>query len=114
MIFAKINPVLSIVTQDSLFNPTTNFITGSYMTAIANQYVLGANSVDFRVSFGNCEFDNDNVISFRPIHQENINLSGEDLESWGTDDSVVLDIIASMKGIAVEEIVSGNADNFGF
>jgi hypothetical protein len=113
MIFAKINPVLSIVTQDSLFNPTTNFITGSYMTAIANQYPLGANEVDFRVSFGNCEFDNDNIISFKPIHQENIKLSGEDLENWGTDDSIVLEIIASNKGIEIVDVVSGNI-NDGF
>ena len=112
MIFAKIDPVLSMVTQDSLFNPTTTFITGSYMNAVANQYQLGAESVNFRISFGECEINNDTVISFKPIHQETIQLSGEELESWGTDDSTVLDIIAEQKGISVVEIVHGNINNF--
>ena len=49
MIFGKISPVLSIATQDSLFNPSPEFITGSYMTAVANQYALGTNQVNFRV-----------------------------------------------------------------
>lgn len=114
MIFGKINPVLSMVTQDSLFNPTTTFITGSYMTAIASPYPLGANQVNFRVSFGECEFSEGEVVEFKSIHQENVQLSDLDLESWGTDDSVVLGIIADKKGISVTEVVSGSVEGIGF
>ena len=114
MIFGKINPVLSMVTQDSLFNPTTTFITGSYMTAIASPYPLGANEVNFRVSFGECEFSEGEVVAFKSIHQENIQLSDLDLENWGTDDSIVLGIIAGKKGIDVTEIASGSVNGIGF
>jgi hypothetical protein len=114
MIFGKIDPVLSMVTQNSLFNPTTEFITGSYGTAMATPYPLGAHKVNFRVSYGNCEFVDGQVSKFNIIHQDSITLSGEDIETWGTDDSVILDIIAEQQGTEVVEIVSGSMDNLGF
>ncbi len=76
MIFGKISPVLSIATQDSLFNPSPEFITGSYITAVANNYALGANQVNFRVSYGNCEFESGSVVKFNVVHQDNVVLSG--------------------------------------
>jgi len=112
MIFAQIDPVLSMVKQDTLFNPTPEFVTGSYMTAVANQYALGANQVNFRVAYGNCEFDeNGDVTNFQAIHMDNIILSGEDIESWGTDDSIILDIIAEKQGTEVVNVVSGSYNN---
>jgi hypothetical protein len=110
MIFGKIEPVLSMVSQDSLFNPTATYITGSYVTAMATPYPLGANKVQFRVSYGNCEFKDGEVVDFKIIHQEGIELSGEDIEAWGTDDAVILDIITAKQGTSVIEIVSGSKD----
>jgi len=114
MIFGKINPVLSMVTQDSLFNPTAEFITGSYITAMATPYPLGANQVNFRVSYGNCEFKDGEVVNFKAIHQDSVTLSGEDIESWGTDDAVILDIITEKQGTEIVEVVSGSVDGFRF
>lgn len=114
MIFGKINPVLSLATQDTLFNPAPEFITGSYITAVANQYALGANQVNFRVSYGNCKFESGSVVGFDVVHSDNVILSGSAIETWGTDDSVILEAIATQQGTTVVEIVSGSANGIGF
>jgi hypothetical protein len=112
MIFGQINPVLSIATQDALFNPSPEFITGSYIMAVANQYPLGANQVNFRVSYGNCTIEDGVVTNFDTIHSDNVILSGSSIETWGTDDSVILELIATQQGTSVVEIVSGSINNF--
>lgn len=115
MIFGKINPVISIATQDGLFNPSPEFITGSYMTAVANQYPLGANQVNFRVSYGQCDFDESGAVtSFKTVYADNITLSGAAIETWGTDDSVILEAIATQQGTSVVSIVSGSANGMFF
>lgn len=114
MIFGQINPVLSIATQDTLFNPAPEFITGSYMTAVANQYPLGANQVNFRVSYGNCVFESGSVVKFNVVHSDNVVLSGSTITTWGEDDSVILDALADEQGTTVVAIVSGSADGMGF
>ena len=112
-IFAKIDPVVSLVQQDSIFNPNPIYVTGSYMTAFAERYALGANKANFRVSYGECKFDeSNNVTEFKAIHSENITLSEQDIESWGQDDSVILYIIASKNNTSVTSIVSGSTNMF--
>jgi hypothetical protein len=114
MIFGQINPVLSMATQDTLFNPSPEFITGSYMTAVANNYPLGANQVNFRVSYGNCEFESGSVVKFNVIHQDNVILSGSTITTWGENDAVILDAIAAEQGTTVVAVVSGSAGSNGF
>jgi len=114
MIFGQINPVLSLATQDTLFNPSPEFVTGSYMTAVANNYPLGANQVNFRVSYGNCEFESGSVVKFNVVHQDNVILSGSTITTWGEDDSVILDAIATEQGTTVVAVVSGSAGSLGF
>jgi hypothetical protein len=114
MIFGKINPVISIANQTTLFNPTSSFTTGSYMTAVANQYPLGANQVNFRVSYGNCTFESGSVVGFQTIYSDNVVLSGETISTWGEDDSVILDAIAEAQGTQIVEVVSGSVDGMFF
>jgi len=114
MIFGKINPVISIAQQSTLFNPTPSFVTGSYITAVANQYALGANQVNFRVFYGNCTFESGSVVSFQTVYADNVVLSGSAIESWGTDDSVILDAIAEAQGTEVISVVSGSIDGMFF
>jgi hypothetical protein len=97
-----------------LFNPSPEFITGSYITAVANNYALGANQVNFRVSYGNCEFESGSVVKFNVVHQDNVVLSGSTITTWGEDDSVILDAIADEQGTSVITIVSGSANGMGF
>lgn len=115
MIFGKIDPVISIAKQETLFNPTPEFITGSYMTAVANQYPLGANQVNFRVSYGNCTFAEDgSVTEFKTVYADNVILSGSTITTWGEDDSVILDAIAEAQGTNVVEVVSGSVNGMFF
>ena len=114
MIFGQIDPVISIATQDGLFNPSPDFITGSYITAVANQYPLGANQVNFRVSYGNCTFESGSVVAFQTIYADNVVLSGSTISSWGEDDSVILDAIAAAQGTTVVAVVSGSVNGMFF
>jgi hypothetical protein len=114
MIFGQINPVLSLATQDTLFNPSPEFVTGSYMTAVANQYPLGANQVNFRVSYGNCTFESGSLVKFDVVHSDNVILSGSTIATWGEDDSVILEAIAAEQGTTVVAVVSGSADTLRF
>lgn len=112
MIFGKINPVASVVSQQSdPFTPTT--VTGSYMTGIARPYYLGTNTVNFQVAYGNCVFDESgSVIGFDTIFNGNVQLSGSTITDWGSDDSTILNALATQQGTTVVEIVSGSAFNF--
>jgi hypothetical protein len=114
MIFAQINPPLSIIRQDTLFNPTPEYITGSYLTAIANQYILGANKVNFRITYGECIFDGDTIVEFKNIHSDNVELLEEDIEDWGTDDSVILNKIAEKQGTVVTTIITSSFNSVSF
>lgn len=112
MIFAKISPELKMVQQSGLFNPEVNYITGSYMTAMATPYPLGATKVNFRVHFGEFETnENNEKTRFKTVHSESIELSSEELASWGTDDTVVLNLIAAKKGTTVVETIESDVDN---
>lgn len=111
MIFGQINPVVSIAAQDGIFNPSPEFITGSYITAVANQYILGANQVNFRVLYGNCTFDSGSVVDFKSVYATNAILSGSAIETWGTDDSVILQAIAQQQGTSIVQVVSGSIQN---
>lgn len=114
MIFAQINPPLSIIRQDTLFNPTPEYITGSYLTAIANQYILGANKVNFRITYGECIFDGDAIVEFKNIHSDNVELLEEDIQDWGTDDSVILNKIAEKQGTFVTTIITSSFNSVSF
>ena len=114
MIFGKISPVLSLATQDTLFHPSPEFVTCSYMTAVANNYALGANQVNFRVSYGNCEFESGSVVKFNAVHQDNVILSGSTITTWGENDAVILDAIAAEQGTTVTEVVSGSYSSYNF
>jgi hypothetical protein len=84
------------------------------MTAVANQYPLGANQVNFRVSYGECTFESGSVVGFKTVHSDNVILSGSTIATWGEDDSVILDAIAAAQGTTVVSVVSGSANMMGF
>ena len=111
MIFGQINPVISLAQQTDLFDQTTSYITGSYITAVANQYALGANSVNFRVMYGNCTFVSGSVTKFETVYATNVVLTGSAITTWGEDDSVILDAIATEQGTEVVAVVSGSTNN---
>lgn len=111
MIFGKIDPVATVYQQSSPFETAT--VTGSYITAVARPYVLGANIVNFQVIYGNATFgENGEVIDFQQVYSDNTVLSGSVISTWGENDSVILDAIATEQGTTVIEIVSGSNRTF--
>jgi hypothetical protein len=81
------------------------------MTAVANQYPLGTNQVNFRVMYGNCTFESGSVVSFQTVYATNLVLSGSTITTWGEDDSVILEAIATAQGTEVIAVVSGSTNN---
>ena len=114
MIIAKINPVLSIATQNSLFSQEPQFITGSHLVAKADNYNLGDEQVRFQITYGECIFSSGSLVDFKQIHSDSVVLDGDTITNWGTDDSVILTAIAEQQGTSVVETFTGNLDRFGF
>jgi hypothetical protein len=91
MIFAKITPEAIKPIHSNPF--TINQVTGSYMMATATPYNLGASLVNFSISYGNIEFNEfGSPISFTSILESSIDLAGTELDGWGTDDTVILNV----------------------
>ena len=110
MIYAKINPVATKVERIAPFSSTT--ITADTITAIARPYILGSDKTRFEVKYGNVTLDENNiVIKFNNILSSESILTSEQLSTWGSDDSVVLNIIATSLGTSVTEILSGATRN---
>lgn len=116
MLLAKISPAAKQIVQTTPFE--TSEVSAEYMSAIARPYTLGASKVNFEVVFGNL------VESPKPGTEEvsqnfvrvttsQVTLEGEELASWGTDDSVILSAIAAKLGTSVvSTVVVGT--QFGF
>ena len=113
-IFGQISPIITLVEQSNIFNPTPSYKTANYMTAVANNYLLGANEANFRVMYGNCAFnEKGDVVEFQTVHSDSTSLTGDDISTWGEDDTVVLEAIAKKQGTTVTKIVSGFTENMG-
>ena len=106
MIFGQISPVASINVQSTPF--TGSIVTGSYMTALARPYALGANQVNFQVIYGNCIFESGSVVGFQQVFSDNVTLSGSAITTWGEDDTVILNDLAAQQGTSVVAVVSGS------
>lgn len=111
MLYAKITPAAEKISQVTPFSAVTQ--TADYMSALARPYGLGSNSVNFEVLFGNITLDENNQpVKFQNVVSSNLTLSGDQLQSWGTDDSVVLQQIASILGVTIQSYVTLSNDRF--
>lgn len=111
MIYAKINPVATIVKQINPFSATT--ITADTMTAIARPYILGADKTRFEVRYGNVTLNESNVVTkFNDVLNSECTLTSQQLSGWGADDTIVLSKIAETLNVTVTEFLSGNTRNF--
>ena len=109
MIFATINPVASKIEQANPFSATT--ITADTITALARPYRLGADTVRFEVQFGTVTVENNVVTSFNHVMSLESILTESQLSGWGTDDSIVLQAIATNLGANVVGILTGTTNN---
>jgi len=106
MLYAKINPAATRVEQNSPFGaPKTT--TADYMTAIARPYTLGATRTRFEIQYGSVTLDNNGYVkNFGQVMNGEAVLTADQLSTWGTDDSIVLHLIAEAVGTTVESVVS--------
>lgn len=107
MLLAKINPAAEKITEVSPFSSTT--ITLDYMTAIARPYVAGAAQTNFVIEFGTITEEDGVVTSFQSKSQTNVVLTSEELSSWGTNDEVLLSIVATNLGVAIQSYKTYNS-----
>ena len=112
MIVAKISPAATKVIQTSPFTQET--LTGEYMVVNVAKYVIGSivgsfnDDNIFEIKFGNIKYEkNPDGTDGRPmmdtIISQRLKLQTPHVENWGTDDSVVIDIIAQHLGITIVE-----------
>lgn len=99
MLYAKISPVATFTQQTSPFTAPDSTI-AEYITAIARPYQVGAPSTRFEIQYGNIVSNEQaNVVEvFTTLSNSNVELTAEELASWGTDDTVLLSIIATKIG----------------
>lgn len=76
------------------------------MCATTQKYVLGADSARFNVIFGELLADN----TFKPLNRNMNDVSGATIDSWGTDDTIVLEKLAELNGTSVTETLDVNID----
>jgi hypothetical protein len=111
MLYAKITPAAEKIEQVTPFSSVTQ--TADYMSALARPYGLGSESVNFEILFGNITFDENNQpVRFQNVLSSNLRLTEQQLQNWGTDDSVVLQQIASILGVTIESYVTVDNERF--
>jgi hypothetical protein len=108
MLVCKISPSANIVSQMTPFEHSETI--AEYMTAVANQYIPDAESTTFSVLFGNLVSpvppDEPQPSPFTLLYNYSLTLTAEQLSSWGTDDSELLEIIAAQLGVEILEFIN--------
>jgi hypothetical protein len=105
MLYAKITPPAERIEQITPFSAATQ--SANYMSALARPYALGSDSVNFEVLFGNINFDENNQPTrFQNVLSSNLQLTGQQLQNWGTDDSFVLQQMALILGVTIDSYVN--------
>lgn len=110
MLLAKINPPAEKVIEVTPFSSTT--ISLDYMTAIARPYVAGATQTTFALEFGTITEVDGVATSFQSKTQSNLTLTSDELSTWGTNDEVLLSIIAGKLNVNVISYVTIERNNF--
>ena len=113
MLVAKISPAAKKIIQKTPFEQEV--LTGEYMIVQCNRYVIGSvvgtfnDENYFELKFGNIKYEqNPDGTDSKPmldtIVSQRLKLTTPEVESWGTDDSVVFDIIAQKLGVTIVEL----------
>ena len=115
MLVAKISPAAQKIIQKTPFEQEV--LTGEYMIIQCNKYVVGSlvgtfnDENYFELKFGNIKYEqNPDGTNGKPmldtIVSQRLKLTTPEVENWGTDDSVLFDIIAQKLGITIVELTT--------
>jgi hypothetical protein len=107
ILVAEINPAPKVVLNQNDLFAEPEIIECNYMIALARPYALGSAQTNFEVQFGvlntipvNGAPDAEKVEVFVSKKSHQVNLTKEELASWGENDEVCLTLIAQKLNIA--------------
>lgn len=100
MLLGKLATPATKVYQNGAFSSTT--ATAEYIVVSTRRFVIGEDIINFEIRFGNIVIENDEN-RFDIVLRENIEMTSAELSTWGTDDSVLLDLIATKLGTTITE-----------
>jgi hypothetical protein len=110
MLYGKINPTAKFAQQAGPFE-TPSSIEAGYIAVIANRYIAGASKTNFQIVFGNLVIEN-TISKFKEISSSSVELTSEELSTWGTDDKILLNLVADKIGTKCEEFGISNEQYF--
>lgn len=102
MLLGKLATPAVKVYQNGAFS-TTN-ATADYMLVSTQRFVIGEDKVTFELRFGNVITENEKE-RFDIVIREDVEMTSEELATWGTDDSVLLDLVAAKLGTTLTDKV---------
>jgi hypothetical protein len=103
MIIAKLNPGISVINQNSPFeSPVTT--TYNWMSAIVQRYIPGAANYSVKLVYGTVTMDEADALPmiFRNVGGSLVELTAEEISTWGTNDVVLLEILATKLNLTIE------------
>lgn len=100
MLLGKLATPATKVYQNGAFDSAV--ATAEYMVVSTERFVIGEDETSFELRFGNVITENEQE-RFDIILRESITIRSEALATWGTDDSVLLDLIAVRLGTTIVE-----------
>jgi len=103
MLLGKLETPAVKIYQNGAFSTTA--ASADYMVVSTQRFVIGEDKVNFEVRFGNIVTENDEN-RFDIVLRENVKMTSSELATWGTDDSVLLDLIAAKLGTTITEKIT--------
>lgn len=103
MLLGKLETPAVKVYQNGAFSTTA--ASADYMVVSTRNYIIGSDKSSFELRFGNIITENKEE-RFDILLRENIEMTSSDLATWGTDDSVLLDLIAAKLGTTITEKIT--------
>lgn len=100
MLLGKLASPAVKVYQNGAFSTTAT--NADYMIVSTQRFVIGEDKVSFELRFGNIIIENEKE-RFDVLIRENLQMTSDELATWGTDDSVLLDLIATKLGATLTE-----------
>lgn len=100
MLLGKLASPAVKVYQNGAFSTTA--ASAEYMIVSTERFVIGEAKAMFELRFGNIIVENEEE-RFDVLLRDKVEMTSEELATWGTDDSVLLDLIAAKLGTTITE-----------
>lgn len=100
MLLGELATPATKVIQNGAFGNTT--VTADYMVVGVQRFVIGEDNINLDLRFGNIIIENEKE-RFDIVLRQTIEMTSEELATWGTDDSVLLDLVALKLGTTLTE-----------